>query len=113
MLHKDRIWRVESVTDAATLAAHLTEMTWTGCSAFERNGLLYLNDSTSGDGAQEYAVIRRSDMRQIESVTFRWTRGEDALDWIRSASPEMEPQFEFVLPLSALDHPVGPCYLCA
>lgn len=45
--------------------------TWTLCTGFRApNGDLWLNDSLSEDGAQEYAVIRHG--RQIESVTVSW-----------------------------------------
>lgn len=113
MLHEDRTWRVVDEPDAARLAKQLTDMTWTGCTGFRRRGLLYLNDSASGDVAQEYAVVRQDDGRQLESVTFGWMTRAQALDWISCASPEMVPQFRFLLGRGALAHPSGSCCLCA
>jgi hypothetical protein len=49
-------------------------------------GYLFLNDATSADGAQEYAVIRplpNGEYLQIESITFSWCRAQQALDYIR------------------------------
>ena len=59
MLHSKRTWCIAPVSDAEELARKLTELTWTGCTAFELEGYLFLNDSTSLDGAQEYAVLKR------------------------------------------------------
>lgn len=77
MLHKSRGWSVVEVETAAELAEKLTEMTWCGCAGFRVGSLLFLNDSTSGDGAQEYAVVR--DGRQVDSVTFGWMTRARAL----------------------------------
>jgi len=81
MLHKSRIWGKPSrIESAADLAEKLVEHTWTPCSAFEHAGLLFLNDSTSADGAQEYAIVKGR--RQIESITFGWCDQAKALSYI-------------------------------
>jgi hypothetical protein len=36
-----------------------------------------LNDAFSPDGAQEYAIVRESDMAQIESFTISWMTREE------------------------------------
>ena len=87
MIHTNRVYQlVDDVSDIATLAETLTQHTWTRCTAFELRTspdaapLLFLNDSFSEDGAQEYAVVREG--RQIESVTFSWCSRAEACDTI-------------------------------
>lgn len=60
MLHKTRAWSLSTVETAEELAVKLTEMTWCGCSAFKLPDAPYIfvNDSTSADGAQEYAILK-------------------------------------------------------
>lgn len=72
MIHEKRKYVVVDVASAEELAKKLTEMTWCLCNGFRFDGLLFLNDAFSEDGAQEYAVIREKDMVQVESVTFSW-----------------------------------------
>ena len=85
MFHKKRIWglphKVESLEE---LAEKLTEYTWTLCTTFEHQNYLYLNDSTSEDGAQEYAIVKRNDsgFSQIESITFGWINKGKAIYYI-------------------------------
>lgn len=75
MLHQHRRFGVITVQSAGELVENLTEHTWTLCTGFSLQGLLFLNDSFSEDGAQEYAVVR--DGRQIESLTVsRMSRAE-------------------------------------
>jgi hypothetical protein len=76
MLHAKRTWAVYPVETAEELASLVTS-SWTLCSAFEFAGLLFLNDSTSEDGAQEYAVIYEG--FPIEPVSFGWCGFEAAL----------------------------------
>ena len=81
MLHTHRTWQVSDVATADELADKLTDYTWTGCTAWRLQGVLFLNDSFSEDGAQEYAVIR--DGIQIDSITFSWCTRDEAFDHIR------------------------------
>ena len=87
MIHKHRTFQIaEDVTRIALLAENLTQHTWTLCTAFklvtapDAEPLLFLNDSFSENGAQEYAVIR--DGRQIESITFSWCSQGEAYNHI-------------------------------
>lgn len=80
--HQSRRWSVVPIEEAAQLAHLLTERTWTCCQGFRHAGYLYLNDATSEDGAQEYAVIREADGRQVESITFSWLDTERAVEHI-------------------------------
>lgn len=83
MLHSKRIWSVSIVATADDLAQRLVQYTWTGCQAFQLGHYIFANDSTSSDGAQEYAVLRASDVGadlvQIESITFSWCTEAHAL----------------------------------
>ncbi len=67
-----RRWCVTDVPCAKHLAAALTGQTWCGCTGFRFGGYLWLNDATSPNGAQEFAVVRVRDHAQVESVTFGW-----------------------------------------
>lgn len=80
-------------------------------------GLILLNDSTSGDGAMEFAVLRASDRIQVESITFGWLQSEDAkasvaeylsalADGSRCGVPSKEPT-------PNIPHPDGSCRHCA
>ncbi len=87
MLHKQRVWSLRQAESAEQLADDLTRMTWCGCDAFELSGYLFLNDSTSADGAQEFAAMQREgtdgQMVQLESITFSWCNYDEALSIIR------------------------------
>ena len=75
MLHSRRTFCVTDVGTIEELAEKLTEHTWTLCAGFRlqtpEQTLLFLNDSTSEDAIQEYAVLSE-DGRQLESITFGW-----------------------------------------
>jgi len=85
MLHTNRQWSIVEAQSAEWLAEQLTEMTWCGCGGFALGGYWFVNDATSPDGAQEYAVLRLVGDRyiQIESITFSWLQPERALAIIR------------------------------
>ena len=81
MLHRKRVWQVTPAESLEWLAEKLTQFTWCGCSGFSLGSYLFVNDATSGDGAQEYAVLRRREEHyvQIESLTFSWMSEAQAL----------------------------------
>lgn len=80
MLHKNRRWCVTPVASAEELAEKLTEMTWCGCSGFRLGGYLWLNDATSPDGAQEFAVYAGSSVMLCSGVDLFVIRGFLLLD---------------------------------
>lgn len=89
MLHSQRIWFINPVADPDWLADQLCNHTSVGCQAFELDGYVYANDSTSGDGAQEYAVLRPisdGEFIQIESITFSWCSFTQAREYIACVS---------------------------
>ncbi len=119
-MHKRR-WCVGEVRDAEELARQLTGRTWTLCTGFELGGYLFLNDSTSEDAAQEYAVIKRpadpgGPFIQVESVTFGWCSSAKALAYVRSViAGDMDGTGLCRQVRPQLDTPTthGGCHLCA
>ena len=91
MLHDKRLWCVSEVETAEELARQLTEQTWVLCNGATVAGypdVLFVNDSTSEDAVQEYAVLQRVDedtYRQLESITMGWCSFERALKHINAA----------------------------
>ena len=87
MMHTRRKFCVLPVETADELAEKPTAHIWTLCTAFRLTDYLFLNDSTSEDAAQEYAVARATTENgpalQVESITFGWCDRAEALDYIR------------------------------
>jgi len=116
-----RRWCVGEAKGAEELARLLTRRTWTLCTGFELGGFLFLNDSTSEDGAQEFAVVKRpadSDgaFVQVESITFGWCSPAQALEYVRAAvAGEMDGTNLCRQVHPQLDTPTthGRCHLCA
>ena len=91
MYHEDRRWCVQPINSAAELAEKLLDYSWCGCCGFELEGFLWLNDATSPDAAQEYAVVKRpnhdsKEFRQVESITVSWCNRQQLLAYIRQFS---------------------------
>lgn len=82
MMHRSRTFKVVDVS-AEQLVASLSEPAWTLCTAFRCGAYLWLNDATHEDGAAEYAVVRESDMAQVESITASWCTREQLLKYAR------------------------------
>lgn len=90
MFHKHRTWSVGSVENTRRLAEKLTGTTWCLCTGFYVEGhpdYLFLNDSTSEDGAVEFGIAKRTadGFVQVESVTFGWMTNGEALKVIEAA----------------------------
>jgi len=122
MLHEQRIWS-EGVEQAPEdVARALTRHTWTGCASFKVKGpkgiYLFLNDSTSADGGQEYAAVKRTeDSRyfQLESVTFSWCSHDWALWFVRAVAAGEFDEGQFVREVFPKLEPERnhACHLCA
>ncbi|MBM4005092.1 MAG: hypothetical protein FJ295_17690 [Planctomycetes bacterium] len=88
MLHSNRRWCVCPAASAEELACKLTGTSWCCCTGFELDGYWFLNDSTSPDGVQEFAVVkidgRGGRPVQVESITFGWCDTARALEHIRA-----------------------------
>lgn len=116
-----RRWCIDEVEDAEELARLLTARTWALCTGFELGGYLFLNDSTSEDSAQEYAVVKRpaapgGPFVQVESITFGWCSPAQALEYVRAAlAGEMDRTDLCRQAHPQLDTPTthGRCHLCA
>ena len=124
MMHSKRVWHLSEIPSAEELARMLTEQTWTLCSGFYVAGHpdhLFLNDSTSEDGAQEYAVVKggrlgASHHLQIESITFSWCNHERALEHIARTLAGDNDSNDFARPVvPRLETPEehGRCHHCA
>lgn len=92
MLHADRIWVVSDVESVEKLAHDLTLMTWCCCQAFrvvQHPRYVWVNDSTSPDGIQEFALVRiglaKGSFQQLETVTFGWLDEKQATKLIKAA----------------------------
>ena len=86
MIHARRRYQLHAAASPEQLAHDLSQRTWTLCTAFLADDYLFLNDSFSEDGAQEYAVVKLGEgwPKQVESITFSWCSQERALEHIRS-----------------------------
>ena len=120
MFHNDRVCCVTRVDSAEDLARRLTETTWTCCTAFELGEYLWLNDATSADGGQKYAVVRRvgpnGNPIQIESTTFSWCDYDEALGHIERTLRGEDDQNDFAHEVKlSLETPEqhGRCCHCA
>lgn len=73
MLHRRRRWAVRNVGSVSELSRYVTGRTQCLCAGFRLDGFLWLNDSTSVDALQEYALVRESDLTQVDSITVSWS----------------------------------------
>ncbi len=67
MLYPDRAHSIRVVESIETLVKLLTAYAWPLTAGFKFEAFLFLNDSTSLDAVQEYAVVL--DGRAVESIT--------------------------------------------
>ncbi len=115
MFSHNRAWMIAEATDIDSLAHDLTQKSWTLCQGFRMGGYLFLNDSTSEDGAQEFAVVREDGMQQVESITFGWCSEERAaVHLLNTFAGDYNEQMGTVHAWqieSPYQH--GTCYLCA
>ena len=63
MMHKSRRYVVRAMATLADTVAKLAHGNYCGCVSISFNGTVYLNDATSGDGVEEWAVFRNG--RQV------------------------------------------------
>ncbi len=121
MMHKSRTWCVAPVATSEELAEKLAEHTWCGCTGFQIGNYLFLNDATSGDGAQEYAILKKpaapgAPHIQIESITASWMTRERLLEFISRTLQGENDDVEWAIPFapdleSSEQH--GRCHFCA
>ncbi len=125
MFHKTRTWKLAQFPNVI-LADKLSNNSWTLCQGFESKvkGVLFLNDSLSEDGAQEFAVVyteNYTECIQIESITFSWCDEKEALKLIKECEREVRNkkkdkdksfQLEQKLKLNLDLSENHKCYLC-
>lgn len=114
MIFPRRVHHVVDVPSVEALAEKLTNHTWTLCTGFRLTVgdrvLLFLNDSTGEDGAQEYGVFA-PDGRQLESITFGWcdqSRAEELLRHVLAGRVVEMGRVELRLD----EEPDHVCHLC-
>ena len=85
MLHDNRVFNVADVATPEDLVVKFKGevSVWCGCTGWRLNGWLWLNDSTSPDAFQEYAVVHEATMVQWESLTISWMSAEAIRNFIR------------------------------
>lgn len=121
MLHRNRIWTVHEVESSEELSKQLVGHSWTLCTGFYVSGYneyVFVNDATSEDALQEYAVLKRvgTTFHQIESVTVSWCSDSELLELIRRIlagefDDEHWTQIDARKLQSSAEH--GTCPLCA
>ncbi|BAY59259.1 hypothetical protein NIES2135_61360 (plasmid) [Leptolyngbya boryana NIES-2135] len=79
MLHTHRVWHIKTVPTLEELVKALLKKNYVLCAGFRVGDLLFLNDSTSEDAIQEYAIVLNVDQAftQVESVTVDWCSPEE------------------------------------
>jgi hypothetical protein len=117
MMHKRR-WSVAQLENADALVHELKRCIWCLCAGFQVGRYLFLNDATSEDGAQEYAVLfdRHGDYLQIESITVSSTEPERLGEIVKQALAGMWDLHDFAQIVDVrIDSPQshGRCHLCA
>ena len=118
MWHSNRDWCVAPIESAEMLARKLADMTWCCCQAFVIGDYFWLNDSTSPDGAQEYAVLKREGDKfvQIESITFGWMDHDSILQAIQDTLAGNDDENDFrkdVVPTLETPEVHNRCQHCA
>jgi hypothetical protein len=120
MWHNNRVFCLTPVSTADKLAAMLVHHTWCRCAGFQLEtapDTLFLNDSTSPDGAQEYAILRNLNgvWYQVDSITFGWIKSiAKASMYIRDAVAGVSDEFASVWGLAEprFHEPDQPCAFC-
>jgi len=119
MMHPERTFCIAQKESVEDLARDLYTSQWTLCTGFHCEDHLFLNDSFSEDGAQEYAVFRYAGdgdnglWQQVESLTVSWMKSSDEVQvYLREA---LESSMRIGEPIKLrLEIPgVHRCYLCA
>jgi hypothetical protein len=123
-LHR-RHWKVEDIT-LEEMVDCIAQSTFVLCQGFRCDGILWLHDSAREGDIQEWAIIRESDGRQLESITTGWLDNGFGLDGLQKEKANiLEHHNKFVagakpqfgegnnLRSDALEHPDGSCARCA
>jgi hypothetical protein len=110
MIHNKREYTVKRIETREELADKLVNYVWCGCNGWLYGDMAFLNDSFSGDGAQEYAVFRNG--VQIESITFGWCKLPQAIKYIAELEEGGGVDMGDTMPL-IVPNEGHRCHLCA
>jgi hypothetical protein len=69
MIHTDRVFGVMAIQDIKTLTRKMYHWRYNSCEGYQQGKHLFLNDSSSPAGDQEFAVFRVSDGKFIQIGT--------------------------------------------
>jgi hypothetical protein len=69
MIHTDRVFGVMAIPDIKTLTRKMYHWRYNSCEGYQQGKHLFLNDSSSPAGDQEFAVFRVSDGKFIQIGT--------------------------------------------
>jgi len=119
MLHKSRVWHIQECASPEEIAGIITRFdSMVLCTAFRVGRVTLLNDSTSEDSLQEYALCL--DNIQVDSITTSWCKGDRLAEIIRNA---IDGRYEGSKTYGEVDFgpsakhgegdPDGMCHLCA
>jgi len=98
--HKNRQWSITAVDHPSELAEKLNAYSWTLCTGFSHDGILYLNDSFCEDSAQEYSIIEVLEAKRdesgndtitgstLDSITASWLTKEELEEHIKALGAE-------------------------
>lgn len=122
-MHSKRVWCATQTESLDEITRRLKDHSWTLCTGFEIGGYLFLNDSTSEDAIQEYAVVKKPTASedayiQVESLTVSWCSPEKLCELIQQAINGKFDNIVFfghVTPRieTAVEHRARCCQLCA
>jgi hypothetical protein len=112
MIHTDRVFGVQYVSTIKTFTNQLFHCTCKCCTGYQLHDYLFLNDSLTPFGAQEFAVFRITDRDyiQIASIII-WTFNEGHLEDILSQSMKSRMNMG-TYKLKLEDISEHHCYLC-
>lgn len=114
MMHTHRTWSLTTIEDPDELVNKLKRHTWCLCTGWRYKNTLWLNDSTSEDALQEYAVVRLPGRDQIESITVSWCEPDKLRAFIEEFAAEDPAITEIwgIVPADQLEVDHEPCGLC-
>jgi hypothetical protein len=112
MMHNQRKFHIFKLESFKELAEILFAGTQCLCTGFQLGDFIFINDSTSEDGAQEYAVVKHG--MQIESLTVSWVDSiRELLDLFHGVMEAGDTPMKLKLENLKLDYsPYHHCYLC-
>lgn len=111
MMHINRKFNVMKLESFKALAKILFNGTQCLCTGFQLGYFIFLNDSFSEDGAQEYAVIKHG--VQIDSLTVSWMESErELIDSFNDLATIPSPMVSEIENLKLDYEPGHSCYLC-